>query len=149
MLVFTVLGHLTVSSCKWKHSLSLLLGHGPRIPKKRVSTNCLSKRWQVCFYLPNTTHVWIAKRNQLSIRCLSAPNPASLALLRGAKAGRCNKFLLPAGATLPLPAEGAERAGQKAEATLPGSGVLLPSRYCPVVNGLRAVQWCSPSSGFP
>lgn len=137
-----------VSSCKGKHSLSLLLGHEPQIPKKWVSTNCLSKRWQMCFYIPNTTHIWIAKCNQLSIHCLSAPNPASFALLGGAEAGCCNKFSLPAGA-LPLPVEGAERAGQQAGATLPGSGVLLPSCYCPVVNNLQAVQWRSRSSGFP
>lgn len=87
----------------------------------------------VLLFLKGHSHL-IAKCSQLSIHCLSAPNPAHLALLCGAGAGHCNIFSSPAGAILPLPIEGAKEALQEAEASLPGSGVLPPSCSCPVAS---------------
>lgn len=57
-------------------------------------------------------------------------------------------FSLPAGAILPLPVEGAERALQQAGASLPGSGVPLPPNSCLGASDLQAICGTHPLISF-
>ena len=148
MLVFILSSlYLMVSSCKRKHPFPLRLRHDPQILKQWALTNCLLKKWQVCFYLSNTSHVWIAKRTQLSIHHLSAPNPAFFALLSGAGAGCSNIFFFASWCNITLASRGCW------EDTAEGRDLsswfrCAASCSCSVATDLQVIQWCSLSSEF-
>lgn len=145
------LSHLPLRNCLFWNShvfilsslyLMVSLGHEPHVSKKQASANCLLKKWQVCFCLSNTTHIWIAKCTQFLIHSLLAPNPAFFALRCGAEAGSCNIFLFTSWCNITLASKGhweGIAGGRGLSSCFQGTA----SCSCPGTSDWQVIQGCS------